>query len=60
MLKTRHQAVEHATKTLELEGFSFSIEEKRILAKVASGEMSTEELREYVLSKNNKNPNRDR
>jgi hypothetical protein len=30
MLKTRHQAVEQATKTLELEGFSFSIEEKRI------------------------------
>ena len=51
MLKTRHQAVEYATKTLELEGFSFSIEEKRILAKVASGETSTKELREHILNK---------
>ena len=56
MLKTKQQAVEHATKTLELEGFSFSIEEKGILAQVASGEMSTEERREYALSKITKIP----
>lgn len=51
MLNTREQAVEHATKTIELEGFTFSTEEKRLLQKVANGEMSTQELREHVLNK---------
>lgn len=51
MLNTREQAVEHATKTIELEGFTFSNEEKRLLQKVANGEMSTQELREHVLNK---------
>lgn len=51
MLKTKQQAVEHATKTLELEGFSFSLEEKKLLKKVANGEMTTKELREHVLNK---------
>ena len=51
MIATRKKAVEYATKSLELEGFSFSLKEKEILGKVASGEMSTEELREYALNK---------
>jgi hypothetical protein len=51
VLKTKQQAVEHATKTLELEGFSFSLEEKKLLKKVANGEMTTKELREHVLNK---------
>jgi hypothetical protein len=51
VITARRKAVEHAIKSLELEGFSFSTEEKKILEKVASGKMSTEELRSYALNK---------
>lgn len=50
-MTSRRKAVENATKSLEIEGFSFSIEEKRLLEKVAKGELSPADLRTYAANK---------
>lgn len=50
-MNEKAEAVEYAMKTMELEGFSFSADEKNILKKVARGEMTTEEVRESAINK---------
>ena len=50
-MNTKIEAVEYAIKTMELEGFSFSAEERILFEKVANEEITTKEMREYAICK---------
>ena len=50
-MMTRKKSVENAKKSLELEGFVFTSEEKRILEKIANGKLSPADFRAYAASK---------
>jgi hypothetical protein len=50
-MMARKEAVDNAVTSLELEGFSFSTEEKYLLERVIKGELSPAALRTYAANR---------